>query len=194
MTIGERLDAAIGEHRLLEHPFYRAWRDGTLPVESIGVYAAEYGAFIGAIDRGWDTVGESEHAAEERRHAGLWDRFARHFGTEVGEVRLPESRALLDTARRLFSEPATAWGALYAFESQQPGTSEEKLQGLADHYGVDPASAAAEYFRVHAADYHEAEGIVAALDARPGLANAAVAACGEMAGALWDALTGVHAG
>jgi pyrroloquinoline-quinone synthase len=192
MTMRDRLDAAIGEHRLLEHPFYQAWRDGTLPVEALATYAAEYGAFIAAVDQGWASVGEHEHAAEERRHADLWSVFGRHFGAEVSSPRLAETAALVETSRRLFSDPATAWGALYAFESQQPGTSEEKLKGLVDHFGVDGDGPAAEYFRVHAADYHEADAIVDALEADPDAADSAVVACAEMSVALWDALSGVH--
>jgi pyrroloquinoline-quinone synthase len=191
MTIRDRLDAAIAEHPLLEHPFYQAWRDGTLPVTSLATYAAEYGAFIAAIDQGWETVGEHDHAAEERHHADLWSEFARAFGAEVGEATIPEVSDLLKTSRRLFAEPATAWGALYAFEKQQPGTAEEKLGGLVAHYGVAADADSAEYFRVHAADYHEADGIVASLESSPELNDAAVDACTEMSRALWDALSGI---
>lgn len=192
MTIRERLDAAIGEHRLLDHPFYRSWREGTLPLAAIRTYAAEYGAFIGEIDAGWETVGDSDHAAEERRHSRLWNEFAAHLGTAIAVPQVVEVHRLLAAARRLFAEPASAWGALYAFESQQPGTSEEKLKGLADHYGVAASHPAAEYFRVHVADYHEADQIVTALEGSPEEATA-VAACAVMAEALWDALSGIHA-
>lgn len=191
MTIKQRLDAAIGEQHLLDHPFYRSWSAGTLPVAALQTYAAEYGAFIAAIDAGWESVGEFDHAAEERVHAGLWDRFARHLGTEVSTPQVPEVAAMLATARRLFAEPATAWGALYAFEAQQPGTSEEKLKGLGEHYGIAHDDPAAEYFRVHAADYHEADQITASL-AGSATIETAVGACAEMAGALWDALSGIH--
>ena len=191
MDIRERLESALGGYRLLEHPFYKSWRQGTLPVRALRAYAAEYGAFIAAIDAGWETVGETDHAAEERRHAGLWERFARHLGTAVTEPRIPEVATLVDTARRLFAEPATAWGALHSFESQQPATSEEKLLGLGEHYGIDVDSAAAEYFRVHAADYHEADAVVESLAAYPELLPAAVGACAEMSEALWEALSGV---
>lgn len=191
MTITERLDAAIHGYRLLDHPFYRAWSAGTLPVAALRTYAAEYGALIAAIDEGWETVGEREHAAEERIHAGLWDRFASRFGSAVAEPQVPEVAAMLSSARRLFSDPATAWGALYAFEAQQPATSEEKLLGLVTHFGVDPADPAVEYFRVHAADYHEADQITAALSGSSDV-DAAVAGCAEMSAALWNALSGIH--
>ncbi len=88
----------------------------------------------------------------------------------------------LAAAWRLFAEPASAWGALYAFESQQPGTSEEKLKGLADHYGVAAFDPAAEYFRVHSADYREADQIVTAY----------VAGLGDRAAALDGAAAGEH--
>lgn len=191
MTIAERLDAAIDAHRLLDHPFYRAWSAGTLPVTALQRYASEYGAFIAAIDAGWDRVGQADHAAEERHHAELWNRFAARFGAVVTDPATPEAVRLLATARRHFADPGTAWGSLYAFEAQQPATTEEKLKGLATHYGVPVDDPSAEYFRIHATDYHEAAMIVAALERSPD-ADAAVAACAEMAQALWDALTGIQ--
>ena len=191
--IRDRFEGAIGEHRLLEHPFYVAWREGSLPVEALATYAAEYGGFIGAVPEGWETVGNREHAAEERVHAIIWEAFARRLGTTVAAPRIDEVEHLLETARRLFADPATAWGALYAFEAQQPGTSEEKLKGLVDHYGFDAGEPAAEYFRIHAADYRETDEIVESLDATGPAAERAVTACGEMSVALWDALSGVLA-
>ena len=193
MDIRDRLESAIGGHRLLKHPFYVAWREGTLPRQAIATYAREYGALIAGIDAGWATVGEHDHAAEEREHATLWDRFAESLGTSIDTPTLPEVSAMTATAARLFAEPATAWGALYAFEAQQPGTSEEKLAGLVAHYGFDADEPATEYFRLHAADYHEADQIMTALEADPGAADRSVAACAEMSAALWDALSGVLA-
>jgi len=192
-TIRQRLDGAIGGHRLLEHPFYVAWREGTLPVEALATYAGEYGAFIAAVPEGWAMVGNTEHSAEEVEHARIWEAFAGRLGTFVGEPRIDEVESLVEISRRLFADPATAWGALYAFEAQQPGTSEEKLKGLVDHYGFNTSERATEYFRIHAADYHEADEIVAALGEDPSIDDRAVAACGEMGAALWDALSGVLA-
>ena len=191
--IRKRLEGAIGEHRLLEHPFYVAWREGTLPVEALATYAGEYGSFIAAVPVGWATVGNAAHAAEEVEHARIWETFAGRLGASVGEPRLPEVTELLETSRRLFADPSTAWGALYAFEAQQPGTSEEKLKGLVEHYGFDESEDAAEYFRIHAADYHEAQEIVDALDHGDGDTDAAVTSCAEMSSALWNALSGVLA-
>lgn len=190
MTIKQRLEAAIAPWNLLEHPFYRAWNEGNLSVGALATYAAEYGSFIAGIDRGWERVGQSEHAAEEREHARLWEQFARALGTTIAEPQVPQVASLLSTSRRLFAEPATAWGALYAFEAQQPDTSATKLAGLDAHYRV--ADEGREYFEVHAGDYHEAGMIVSALEmADPEAVDRAAGAAGEMAVALWDALSGV---
>lgn len=188
----KRLDAAIDGHRLLDHPFYQAWNDGTLTTDQLATYAREYGSFIAGIDAGWAQVGNEEHAEEEREHARLWSDFASELGTEIDAPSIAETKQLMDTAARLFAEPASAYGALYAFEAQQPDTSETKLVGLDTHYPM--GERARRYFEVHAGDYGEAQMIVDALDDFDDAAKTrAVAACEEMSTALWDALTGVHA-
>lgn len=190
--IKDSLDRAVAPYRLLQHPFYVAWRAGTLPVAALRAYAAEYGSLIAAIDQGWEMVGKPEHAAEEREHAVLWQRFAAELGTGISPPQIPEVAEMLATAQRLFAEPESAWGALYSFESQQPDTTAEKLAGLDAHYGVSAESAATEYFRVHAAVYDEAEQIVTSLEGYGGEAPAVVA-CAEMSRALWSALSGIQA-
>ena len=50
----------------------------------------------------------------------MWADFADGLDTVVSEAQIPQVKTLLETADELFSEPATALGALYAFEAQQP--------------------------------------------------------------------------
>ena len=38
----DRIDQIVQERSLLKHPFYKAWTEGTLPLESLKGYAAEY--------------------------------------------------------------------------------------------------------------------------------------------------------
>ena len=191
MHVKEQLDATIEPWNLLNHPFYRAWNEGTLPTEALKTYAAEYGSFIAGIDTGWEMVGHDEHAAEEREHAALWEQFARTLGTTISTPRVAQVEKLMDVSRRLFSDPATAWGALYAFEAQQPATAATKLTGLDAHYPV--AKAGRTYFEVHADDLYEADMILAALEGANGeTLDMALAGCSEMAAALWDSLTGIY--
>lgn len=188
------MQAAIGRHDLLAHPFYQAWSAGTLPVDALATYAHEYGAFIGTLDRGWATLGEPEGAAIERHHAVLWQQFAGALDTTVTrEPTLAAVRALADEAVRSFATPAEAAGALYAFERQQPATAKSKLDGLATHYTAIPAGAQA-YFQAHACETGEDTLIETKLAAMTDVERArASAACERMAQALWNALSDIHA-
>ena len=192
MSVKDTLDLAVSKRNLLEHPFYQAWSAGTLPIEALRTYAREYGAFIGLLPNAWETLRDSETALEEREHAELWDGFAAALDTHVsGKAELSEVKALTATAARLFSNPISAAGALYAFEVQQPATAQSKLDGLKTHYnlpsGVEP------YFEIHSHNEHEAQKLSARIEAFSlGDQTRAVQACSEMAGALWVALTGIY--
>ena len=193
MTIREALDRDVLARNLLEHPFYRAWSAGTLPASALAAYAREYGAFVATLPEGWTALRDDETAEEEREHARLWDAFARALHTEVGAASTPEVRTLLAVAARHFAEPATAAGALYAFERQQPATAESKLAGLRAFYALGPA--AERYFEEHTRNQHEAEKLATRIEALDpeGRARAQVA-CREMSQALWNALSGLHPG
>ncbi len=192
MSIKDSLDLAVSKRNLLEHPFYQAWSAGTLPVEALCTYAREYGAFIGLLPRAWETLRDAETAQEEREHAELWASFAAALDTHVaGNADLPEVQALTATAARLFSDPISAAGALYAFEVQQPATAQSKLDGLKTHYHLP--TGAEPYFEIHSHNEHEARKLSARIDAfSSDDQTRAVRACSEMAGALWTALTGIY--
>jgi pyrroloquinoline-quinone synthase len=182
----------IARWNLLNHPFYRAWSEGTLPSEALSRYAAEYGNFIALLADGWEQAGVPAHAEEEREHAELWADFARALGAQVCPPTTAGVQALLDTAGAAFADPAQVWGALYAFEVQQPATAESKRQGLRAFYAL-PESAH-RYFDVHANDLYEAEMITAHLDQQPqATRDIAAAACERVCRAMWDALSGFHA-
>ena len=184
-------DTVLKTWNLLNHPFYQAWSAGTLPVEALKVYASEYGAFIGILHEGWKTLNDAETAGEEREHAGMWDGFASALGTKVGAPEISRTSDLVNVSRNLFASPATALGAMYAFEAQQPETAKSKLRGLKAHYAL-PAEAET-YFEVHAANWHESEKIMKQIEALPAEEQQqALAACETMAESLWNALTGIH--
>lgn len=191
MDFKQTLDSKIADYNLLNHPFYQAWSAGELPVEVLRSYAREYGAFISMMPEGWETLNDAEIAAEETEHINLWADFAAGLDTTVTEAQIPQVKALMETADELFSEPATALGALYAFEAQQPATAQSKLTGLKAFYqlpkSVEP------YFETHSHNEHEAEKLLAYIGALPSDSYATVVqACEKMSAALWDALTGIH--
>jgi pyrroloquinoline-quinone synthase len=186
------LDAIVARHDLNEHPFYRAWRAGTLPRARLAQYASEYAPFIGAIERGWRCLGRADHAAAERDHARLWDEFREALGP-CGESTSMEAKDLVDEVNRCFGDPVEALGALYAFEAQQPSTARSKLDGLRAHvasYGVPEDKSA--YFRVHADDYGEREQLSVLLERlTPSDRARAARACERACKAMWSALDGI---
>jgi pyrroloquinoline-quinone synthase len=107
----------------------------------------------------------------------------------------PETRALIETFRRLSKRSyASGLGALYAYESQFPGVASAKIEGLVDRYGID-AEETLRFFRVHeSADVEHSEVCRRLLDELPQeQRDEAVGAGEELAGALWNFLSGVEA-
>ena len=191
MDVKQVLDSKISNYNLLHHPFYQAWSAGELPVDALKCYAREYGAFIATLPKGWETLNDAETAEEETEHIEMWADFADGLNTEVSDAQIPQVKTLLETADKLFSDPTTSLGALYAFEAQQPETAKSKLTGLKTFYQfpekVEP------YFETHSHNEHEAEKILARIDALSSDSQETVVqACEQMSNALWDALTGIH--
>ncbi|MCB8932173.1 MAG: iron-containing redox enzyme family protein [Fimbriimonadaceae bacterium] len=186
----QELDAIVARHDLNTHPFYQEWVMGTLPMEKLQDYAAEYGRFVGTIAKGWDTIGEAGYAEEERVHERLWDDFKGAIGAGAPSGR-GHTEALVTAADSLFSYRPEAVGALYAFEAQQPITSRSKLDGLNAHYEVSEAGK--EYFVVHADDVHEVENLKRRVEAMSDEEFArAKSACSVVCAAMWSALDGVY--
>jgi pyrroloquinoline-quinone synthase len=191
MDVKQVLDSKISNYNLLHHPFYQAWSAGELPVDALKCYAREYGAFIATLPKGWETLNDAETAEEETEHIEMWADFADGLNTEVSDAQIPQVKTLLETANELFSERVTALGALYAFEAQQPATSQSKLAGLKAFYQlpktVEP------YFETHSHNEHESEELLARIAELPSESHATVVeACEQMSVALWNALTGIH--
>lgn len=194
MDIKQELDAIVAKYNLLDHPFYKAWNTGELPVEALKTYAEEYGAFVQTVPAGWAGHGDAKIAAEEVMHAVLWEKFANGLGTTSTEQpKLKETQELVATCNTMFASSATALGGLYAFEAQQPHTSVSKLNGLREHYKALPASHVEPYFEIHCDDVHEMALIVGRLETRPDEEKReALASCEAVAKGLWDTLTGIH--
>lgn len=167
-TILEMLDSLIEQHHLLKHPFYRAWTEGSLPKESLRVYAEQYYQHVRSFPENLKqlagrTTGKlaeivEENVAEELNpaapHPELWREFARALG--VSDAALDEARpfpgvaALLDTYEEASSQgsPAQAVACFYAYEAQVPEIAKQKIAGLKRYYGITD-SRALEYFTVH---------------------------------------------
>ncbi len=185
------LNEKIEQWNLLRNPFYQAWSMGTLTKAALQTYATNYGDFLNLLPLGWETLNDSETAAEETEHAEMWAEFTASLQADVVPAQLPATQKLVARARQLFSEPATATGALYAFEAQQPATASSKLAGLQTHYSAFHADE--QYFEVHSHNEHEAAKLLQMMEKlSPTEQESAVAACSEMSQLIWDTLSAVY--
>jgi len=217
MTTSSLIDSKVAERAMLKHPFYQAWTEGRLPLETLRDYSRQYFHHVEAFPRAVSAVHSScpdrdgrrmlaENLAEEegveagkQDHATLWLMFATGLGESEDAVRAqqlnPETQALIETFRKLSRRSyAAGLGALYAYESQFPGVASAKIEGLIDRYGISDEPTL-RFFRVHEyADVEHSSVCRALLDRLPEDEKAeAVAAGEELAGALWNFLSGVEA-
>jgi pyrroloquinoline-quinone synthase len=153
MTRAEQLKHIVNLFDLNRHPFYQAWRAGKITTNQLSCYASEFEGLVAWVAEAWDRLGETVYAAEERDHHRMWGDFKIALGATHSESLLSETRTLNHLCERSLDHPAETLGALYAFEAQQPATSESKLQGLREHYSLPPS--AETYFAEHAGKWHE---------------------------------------
>ena len=217
MTVSARIDEKVAKRAMLSHPFYQAWTEGRLPLDTLRAYARQYFHHVEAFPRAVSAVHSAcpdrdgrrmlaENLAEEegveagkQDHANLWLMFAAGLGERDDAVRAqrlnPETQALIDTFRKLSRRSyASGLGALYAYESQFPAVASAKIEGLIDRYGIAD-EATLRFFRVHqSADVEHSSVCRALLDRLPAdEREEAIAAGEELAGALWNFLSGVEA-
>lgn len=164
-----RIERLIEDRHVLKHPFYVAWREGTLPREALRTYAAQYyqhvrafPTYISALHSRCEDLETRSVLLENLRdeeegpenHPALWLRFAAAVGCTDREAEsadpLPETRAAIEAFRTAVREGSVTRGlaALWAYESMVPVVAGEKIRGLAEHYGVT-GSPGTDYFEVH---------------------------------------------
>ncbi|HEY6048247.1 MAG TPA: CADD family putative folate metabolism protein [Sphingomicrobium sp.] len=217
MMVSTAIDAKVAERAMLKHPFYQAWTEGRLPLDTLRAYARQYYHHVEAFPRAVSAVHSScpdrdgrrvlaENLAEEegieagkQDHASLWLMFACGLGESeeavAAEQLNPETQALIDTLRKLSRRSyAAGLGALYAYESQFPAVASAKIEGLVERYGISDEETL-RFFRVHErADIEHSTVCRGLLDRLPEAQQAeAIAAGEELAGALWNFLSGVEA-
>jgi pyrroloquinoline-quinone synthase len=182
--------SSIEKWNLLNHPFYRAWNNGSLPAEKLKQYAAEYGAFISTIGHGWAAAGEPMIAAEESEHFEIWKKFANSLGVNKIYASAKEVKELVKISNENYSTYSTALGCLFAFEAQQPHTTASKKAGLSQHYSA--LNADETYFDIHMSDEEEQQLLLQKIEMlSPEEKMKATVACEKTCEALWNALSGI---
>jgi len=153
-----RVDEVRRRLDVLRHPFYQRWALGELAPSELAFYAGQYRHAVVALAEASSRAGGDHHAAEERSHIALWDRFLRFAGGDVDAVPTAQTAACAAAWSDARRDRAGTLAALYAIEAAQPAISETKRAGLIEHYGAIPGSDATCYFDVHAVlDHAHAE-------------------------------------
>lgn len=206
--LATRIQSILDSKSMLQHPFYRAWTEGTLPLDRMREYARQYYPFEAAFPRMLSAIHartespvirqmllenlwDEEHG--ERNHQQLWLDFAGALDLKEVEVKnaeqRPETVALvdhyLDQARN--APLGEALATLFAYEGQVPSIAWQKIKGLTEHYGFTPEQF--EFFSVHlVADIahagHEMAAIDMACEDEDSVLAAARTACDKLLGFL----------
>ena len=163
------IDKKISERSILKHSFYQSWRGGKLTRQMLQLYAKQYykhvaafPQYLSAIHSKIDDVSDRKLVLQnlmdeeygEDNHPELWLRFGEALGITREEIKKePASEETISFVNCFMSvtsqkSPAEGIAALYAYESQIPDVSEEKIKGLVDFYGVSTQEGL-EYFKVH---------------------------------------------
>ena len=212
----QKAEQEIAKYDLLKHPFYQAWSAGELTKEDLKFYAEQYYHQVsefptyltslhsrlpeGAMRR--DVLANAyEEECDGLAHSDLWLRFAEGMGgadsNPVEKMPIPEMSDLMKTFRALAKDAtvASAFGALFAYESQVPKIAAEKRNGLKKHYGADDRTCG--YFTLHEkADIYHASVwrkiISALIEEDDSNAAEALEGISIAARALWMALDGIE--
>ncbi|MEX2081583.1 MAG: CADD family putative folate metabolism protein [Dehalococcoidia bacterium] len=163
-----RIRDILERKSMLDHPFYREWTAGTLEMAQLQEYARQYYHFELAFPRYLsaihtrtedpeirqlilDNLWDEEHGP--RNHPVLWLEFAAALGLSPEDVvqSAPNAQtaALVGHFQRAANEApvAEAMATLFAYEGQVPAIAWQKIKGLTENYGFQPAQF--EFFSVH---------------------------------------------
>ena len=215
LSVVREMKRLIRERSVLEHPFYKAWQRGDVPMSALQEYAGQYYPHVLAFPTYLSAVHANcpdltvrqqilENLIEEERgdknHPELWLRFAEGLKMSRPEVLakrpLASTTHLIDTFLETTRESSFPAGmaAMFAYESQIPQVSQTKMDGLREFYGVRDERSL-EFFRAHIGldEIHSAVAakIIAKHTKTPRERREVLGAARGVADAYWGFLDGV---
>ncbi|HIJ11010.1 TPA: CADD family putative folate metabolism protein [Candidatus Woesearchaeota archaeon] len=203
----------VQQKSLLTHPFYQLWLQGKLPMSALQKYTTQYYQLVEHLPK-WISLLHTNcsdistrkiliHNLMEEElgdgnggiaHTDLWVDFGEEVGASREEViegaLLPETKEAIETIQGLCaSSLGEGAAALFAYESQVPAISEEKIGALAQ-YGITSAKAL-RFFEVHKTADIKHTAVWDAL-ARKHRTGKEEETAGKVADALWTMFDGMY--
>jgi len=156
-----RIDIALADIQLLNHPFYRRWEAGTLQRDELTHYAEQYRFFEAMLPSFLQQLSEELSPGSAKdfvdanlsdevtppAHLELFDTFARFYDATPVSMSPATSRLVDAYAQVLRNGSASALSGLYAYESQGAAIADSKAAGLSEHYEADET--ALEFWKEH---------------------------------------------
>jgi len=200
----DELKATARRRDLLAHSFYQRWVAGDLSLDELRDYAGQYAFVVEAIPA-WlnraaitapDRAQLAEHATEEATHIDMWADFAETIGVDRAALKATApnaaTRDLLAAGDQLAGQGLGA-AVVWALEAQTPAVAAKKMEGLSQHYGIDPGEKGGRYFELHRTlDVDHAEELERVISSDAALTAAAPAAADRVLGGLWNILSSVE--
>jgi pyrroloquinoline quinone (PQQ) biosynthesis protein C len=158
------IERAVGDHRLLDHPYYRRWQDGALATKDLREYADQYRHFERVLPEVLQSTARAldpglsrefvernlrDELSEPEPHLALFEHFARAVGCSGQTDATRATAELVDVYRvGAKSGPAAALAVIAAYETQAASVAAAKSLALRNHHGLDARHT--EFWDVHA--------------------------------------------
>lgn len=162
--IASVVESAVCGHRLLDHPYYRAWQDGDLAADDLQRYAEQYRSFERCLPevlseaavrtgpgRARDLIEANlaDEISNPRPHIDLFDDFGAAVGAAAHAEPAPATAELVGLYREAATEsPVALLAVVAAYESQAAEIASTKASALTKHYGFDAKGVA--FWAIHA--------------------------------------------
>ena len=177
MSYLDTLHQELDQYHLLKHPFYQAWNNGELSINTLQIYAKEYYGHVAAFPRYISSIHSLCEKIEDRQillenlideeqgvhnHPELWMQFAEGLGCSREDCQTQELNSTKKLVNEYFditrSGYASGLGALYAYERQTPEVAKSKIDGLQKFYNIKDEKTL-KFFLVHmeADEWHTEE-------------------------------------
>jgi pyrroloquinoline-quinone synthase len=160
-VLQRRIDTALEDIQLLDHPFYRRWETGNLKRDELTHYAEQYRFFEAMLPSFLQQLSEELIPGSAKElvdanysdevtppaHVELFEAFARFYDAAPISMS-PAMTHLVDAYAQVLRRGSTsALAGLYAYESQGAAIADSKATGLSEHYGADET--ALEFWKEH---------------------------------------------